>query len=755
MTHLHTGVRVARFAAACAFTTAMCGAHAAPLYIATPLGVPDVAKNFAYAINASGAVAGAFFAPDFSFRHARVEQGGVLHDLGTLGGSYGEAFAINTPGHVAGASQTAGSFDLRAFAWKGGALQDLGTLGGAWSIAYGINDSGHVVGVATLANGSTRAFRHANGTMTDLGTLGGPNSQASAINNAGQITGWSFVTAGTSYGHAFVHAAGVMQDLGTLGPAGLDGYGSAGVAINAAGDVTGYANPDRWGPNHAIVHSNGVMTDLFPGGPPSNGRAINAAREVTGTFDGPPPLYRTAFVHTGGMLHDLNALVLSGLQGTTLVEGVAINDSGQIVARGCWTQSDCMYFRLDRAGTQADHGVVAANPYGPLSVSGAAFDGTVLSNLTARVDIQLGSLPGSVGAAVEIDFQRIVVSPAQTIAIHGGAPGQVVVLRNLAAAPAVISGLLLVDEGAATAPALRLESAAGLEVKGSGGVMARGGAAMDTRGPLALSGGAIVNDGWINGAASLTLAGARITGGGRFYGDRVHLATFGNANNPVHGAHYLANAIAVASATGTDVALTLTGYGVVPQVFNVAVLGNATVAMPSAVAGSSYPPNNAPVPPGGSRLPGVPDPPFGGGSLIVQAAGFLKLDGGASGDFVFPGGIVLVADGVLDVGGVTIDNGWTTGGAVFQGVFLESPHITGSAGRIDVFTNDRNWVNMSSLPRVPVRAYQFVRNAFGGALFAPADAIAPHLNRYSELSEAAANGQCWTCLVNPAPVDMQ
>ena len=32
--------------------------------------------------------------------------------------------------------------------------------------------------------------------------------------------------------------------------------------------------------------------------------------------------------------------------------------------------------------------------------------------------------------------------------------------------------------------------------------------------------------------------------------------------------------------------------------------------------------------------------------------------------------------------------------------------------------------------------------------------LAPHLNTFSVITEAAANGQCWTCLGNPLPVDM-
>lgn len=56
-----------------------------PLYIATPIGSPLVAHNHATAINASGQLAGWAWAIDFAFKHAWVEQAGVLKDIGTLG----------------------------------------------------------------------------------------------------------------------------------------------------------------------------------------------------------------------------------------------------------------------------------------------------------------------------------------------------------------------------------------------------------------------------------------------------------------------------------------------------------------------------------------------------------------------------------------------------------------------------------------------------------------------------------------------
>jgi hypothetical protein len=46
------------------------------------------------------------------------------------------------------------------------------------------------------------------------------------------------------------------------------------------------------------------------------------------------------------------------------------------------------------------------------------------------------------------------------------------------------------------------------------------------------------------------------------------------------------------------------------------------------------------------------------------------------------------------------------------------------------------------------------RVAGGAAQFVAADSVAPHLNTYSTQVEIAASGGCWTCTVNPEPVDV-
>ncbi len=115
---------------------------------------------------------------------------------------------------------------------------------------------------------------------------------------------------------------------------------------------------------------------------------------------------------------------------------------------------------------------------------------------------------------------------------------------------------------------------------------------------------------------------------------------------------------------------------------------------------------------------------------------------------------MLKAAGTLDLNDVRLNQGWTTAGKAFQGMYFESSNILNSGGSIDALSNDLNWINFSTMPFASVRAYTLVRNGDGSASYVPADATAPHVNTFSILSNAAASGQCWTCLVDTRPVDV-
>jgi Bacterial Ig-like domain (group 3) len=415
------------------------------------------------------------------------------------------------------------------------------------------------------------------------------------------------------------------------------------------------------------------------------------------------------------------------------------------------------------APSSPGNATIVNNPYGILTVGGATLSGNVISAMSSHVYIQLGNVPGS-GSVMEIDFDGLNLAPGSDFFIRSGAGGQVVRLVDTSGKPSALAGAIGGNDfGGAGFPELRLENSSGVVTFPGGGMATLAPLIIDTLGTSWTQGAPLVNNGVLEGT-SLEIRASNITGGGtpgggEFRGDRIVIRTFGNAHNPIHANDFLANALFLLPSNGTtgNVDLTINAYGGAPQVFNLRMIrgSGAIVHMPSAwPAGSTAPVNNAVVPEAGSRPAGVPDPPYGGGSMIIRADGVITLGDEGTGDFVFPGAIVLKSDVAIDFNNVRLNQGWTTSGQAFQGVFLEAPQIMSSIGNIRVYGNDRNWINFSQMPTTPVRAFTLRRNGDGSASFGPSDTTAPHLNTYSLIANTAATGGCWICLVNTTPINV-
>ncbi len=668
-------------------------------------------------------------------------------------------------------------------------FQDLGALGGSagTSVARGVNIDGTVVvgesNLTTAGNSVAQAFRWTPALgMQKLGAIQ-PNgySRANATNQDGTVVVGDTDVPGAKPGdydgyHAFrwvlgnpATGAGTFTDLGAATATALAVSGDGSVVVGAGTGNKAF----RW-----TQAGGAVSLGALPGHSFSLATAVSADGNVvvgisstrlipSDGFKGVSPTVEDnasrafRWTQATGMV-DLNTLAADAgydMTGITLLGALRVSANGRTIT-GVGIRNgtdDTTGFSVVYATPVTALATIVTNPYGAVAVEGATLSGTTIRAFQKSPIIKLGPVAGAAGSFAQIDLDGLGISSDVVLTIQSGAANQSIWLRNTAASAGTIAGRLRAAGGSgASAPAIYLQSASGVKVVAGGAVEAPGGLTVDALGATVLSGGVVDNAGALRGGPSLRLLGARITGGGAFSADAILISTFGNANNPVNGSHFLANGLQLSPGTGASVALTVNDYGTSPQFFNLKVLGDGSLSMPSAwPGGSTLPANNAPVPFDATRPPGVSEPTFGGGSMIIQSTGSMKVMGGTSGDLAFPGAIAIIAAGTIDLGGVRVNQGWTTTGRALQGLFFESPSIVSTGGDIRALTNNLNWINFSTFPHAAVRAWSLVPQPNGGAAYATADDTAPHLNTFSVLSEAAANGECWVCLVNSPVVDMR
>jgi probable HAF family extracellular repeat protein len=278
---------------------------------------------------------------------ATLWRDGSLINLGTLGGNESQAFALNNRDQIVGVAANAVPDPLsmlgwgtqaRAFLWQEGVMHDLGTLGGSDSFAWNVNAGGEVAGVSYTSDvvnpatglPQTDAFLWRNGAMRDLGSLGGDVflfGGVAALNNRGEVVGVSGL-AGDQTVHPYLWDGMTMVDLGTLG--GDNGFATD---INQSGAVSGIADLAD-GTHHAFLWAGGVIHDLqsVDGAPCSNANSINDTGEVVGNATDCQGHELAAVLWQAGSGVDLNTLVApSPLH---LTNAVSLNNAGEIIGYG-------------------------------------------------------------------------------------------------------------------------------------------------------------------------------------------------------------------------------------------------------------------------------------------------------------------------------------------------------------------------------------------------------------------------------------
>jgi probable HAF family extracellular repeat protein len=333
-------------------------AQAAPTYTVTVLGG---AGSEARDINEAGQVVGYVTANDTN--HAFFHDGGVLHDLGTLGYERSIAQGLNDDGTVVGTAYRDG-IERQAFVYAAGVVSALPFAG--FNEASDINNAGLIVGAKSFPDGqggtTIHGYKYAGGVVTDLGTVpDGYNSFAEGVNDAGDVTGTVEVDGAPNFpSHPFLYTTGPLQDLGDFG--GIFGHG---YAINNLGQVVGTAgwigSPDLPGdiyPRRAFLYENGVLQDL--GSLLSSGSSIandiNDAGLIVGYTATVDEYTGGAFLYRDGQMVLLDSLIDPGA-GWTIRNAEGINELGQIAGTAC-KNGLCYAVRLDLASAVPEPGTV-------------------------------------------------------------------------------------------------------------------------------------------------------------------------------------------------------------------------------------------------------------------------------------------------------------------------------------------------------------------------------------------------------------
>jgi probable HAF family extracellular repeat protein len=238
------------------------------------------------------------------------------------------ASGVNNKGEVSGTVKYNVEDFQQAFIYAGG--MNIGISGIMGSAGNAINNNGQVVGTTSeelltgFGAGHAFIYNYSDGTEVDINDLlSGQESDGLAINSAGDITG--FVSTGTCGSslvpaclapfHAFVYQGSGLVDIGTLG-----GTYSEGTGINDQNEIVGVSSVAGSSLNHLFLYAQGHMRDLGTvAGKSFVNAAINNRGGIVGTATNSAGT-ESSFVHRGRSFEKI-PLVASGLNNSGHIAG--------------------------------------------------------------------------------------------------------------------------------------------------------------------------------------------------------------------------------------------------------------------------------------------------------------------------------------------------------------------------------------------------------------------------------------------------
>lgn len=306
-------------------------------------------------------------------------------DVGTLGGTFGEATAVSNKGSLAGDATLLGDTVKHAFLWRKGLIKDLDTLGGPNSFASSINERDEVAGFSDTSTPDPLAedfcqfgtnliclpFVWQDGAMVSLPTLGG-NGKAVAVNSRGLVAGGAendTLDATCPSGSEFRQLEPVLWEKGeihTLPTIAADPDGSV-HAINDYGQAIGNTSDCTGSSFHAVRWQHGEAIDLGTlDGLLLAPQAINNRGQIVGFAF---PQDDSNFVLVAFLWQNGVATNLGTLPADVFSFALGINNKGQIVGDSCDAEFSCRAF-IWQDGAMTELNSLVHDPNAPFLENG-------------------------------------------------------------------------------------------------------------------------------------------------------------------------------------------------------------------------------------------------------------------------------------------------------------------------------------------------------------------------------------------------